>query len=334
MLTLALVGLGEQALSNLIPSLLNVKSARLQAVCDVDEKKIQDVHQLGLLINSYTDYKELLSKERIDVIFVACPPQVHVEVATYAMQRGIHVFVEKPPAETTAQLRSMISLAEQFSVKSGVGLNFRYASPYKKIQSIITTKQFGKPRYIDIQHLANKPKEPMWQIPSAVRSFLLAQAIHPLDLLVSQGTTITTKHIDFIRTDHGFIAVITISIDNDAMLGTITTGSLFPYFETQITIRSDMGTVVTLDSLWNVSISSPYLSTNFTEEPKRWSLNWNPSPLDSGYRRSGYLGEIQAFLDAILHDQDFEPSFESQLKVYELIDEIEAEYQRQFGTLL
>src|SRR5574341_2240464 len=46
----------------------------------------------------YLDYREMLEKERLDLVSIAVPTRFHYEVACTAIQRGVHVLVEKPLA--------------------------------------------------------------------------------------------------------------------------------------------------------------------------------------------------------------------------------------------
>jgi len=61
----------------------------------------------------YTDLDEALDRENIDYLFVATAPQSHIPIARKALERGIHVMVEKPPSIKPHQLEEAIEFAQK-----------------------------------------------------------------------------------------------------------------------------------------------------------------------------------------------------------------------------
>ena len=56
---------------------------------------------------AYTDYREMLAVEQPDVVSVAVPTVLHLEVATAVLEAGCHVLVEKPIAASVAEARTL-----------------------------------------------------------------------------------------------------------------------------------------------------------------------------------------------------------------------------------
>jgi len=54
-----------------------------------------------------------------------------------------------------------------------------------------------------------------------------------------------------------------------------------------------------------------------------WSQQWRPSPLDTGYDRIGFLGELAAFTAAASAGEPFRPALADLLPTYDLIDALE-----------
>ena len=61
---------------------------------------------------AYDDLHELLDRERLDVLHVCTPNDVHAEQALAALARGVHVVCEKPLAVSTGQAQQMIDAAQ------------------------------------------------------------------------------------------------------------------------------------------------------------------------------------------------------------------------------
>ena len=71
----------------------------LVAVADVDGRMVERAtHIYGA--RGYTDYREMLRHEDLDLVSIAVPTQIHRETALAALQRGCHTLVEKPIAST------------------------------------------------------------------------------------------------------------------------------------------------------------------------------------------------------------------------------------------
>src|SRR6266849_3992950 len=94
----ALIGCGEHARDNVLPSILQLSDSRLIAVCDPVAANMERAANLIADANRYDDYRKLLKDERVECLVVVAHPQLHFEIGVVALSRGIHVFVEKPPA--------------------------------------------------------------------------------------------------------------------------------------------------------------------------------------------------------------------------------------------
>jgi phthalate 4,5-cis-dihydrodiol dehydrogenase len=314
LINVAVIGCGEQAMDNLLPSLSSIQNADLVATCDLDLSLAKVAAQTFGVPRCYTNYLEMLESESVDAVVLAISPQVHYEIAKHTINEGIHTFIEKPPTVTTEQCRDLAKQAKSCGVVTAVGHNFRFAAQVQQMTQIASEKSFGQRTHLEIKYLASKPKSPLWGL-SLQRSFLLAQAIHPLDLLLAHQGRIRESFVKSRQYSNGAIWV---QLETDHFqenrTGSLMIGSCASHFQIDIEILSDQSQSVRLDSLWNLS--------HQTGE-KRCVVNRFPSPLDSGHGRSGYLGELQSFTDAILNGEPTAPSLEDEIRVYEVIDVIE-----------
>ena len=72
-------------------------------------------------VTGYADFRKLLDDAKPDLVSVAVPTVHHLEVASEAMERGIHVLIEKPIAETEHDGQRLIHLAKEYKVVLAVG---------------------------------------------------------------------------------------------------------------------------------------------------------------------------------------------------------------------
>ena len=94
MLKAGIVGLGKMGLSH--QSMVNAHpQIQLKSVCDTSDY-VLDVLSKYTGVKTYSDFRRMLDEESLDCVFVATPSRYHAEIVEAALQRGLHVFCEKP----------------------------------------------------------------------------------------------------------------------------------------------------------------------------------------------------------------------------------------------
>jgi phthalate 4,5-cis-dihydrodiol dehydrogenase len=320
-LKFGLVGIGAQTQENILPALLQIPDVQIVAACDVAVERAALLRRHVKDVALYDDVAGMIRNEALDALVVVCPPQAHRDIAQLAIEHGLNVFVEKPPCLNLEELTVLSAASLRARVVTGVGMNFRFARPIQHLRRIRQDAMFGRIAHIQLNHYANKPRTPLWGLSSTLRSFLLAQAIHTIDLAILFGGTIKEIHSD-VQNDNGCLIVeIGISFESGATAALLT-GTMFPYFEFDMKIVSNRSTMVQLDNLWNITLHEPDHVTRTGGVDKRWRAYWQPGPLDSGYARSGYQGELQGFVDSVRNGREFEADFACLLPTYRVIEEI------------
>ncbi|RML44873.1 Dehydrogenase [Pseudomonas syringae pv. ribicola] len=321
-LKVGIVGLGAQMQENLLPTLLQMPDIRIVAVCDSDRVRAEQINRFVSNVMITDNFDEMLASVALDAVIMACPPQAHRDLSFKAMARGVHVFVEKPPCFTLAELEELIAASHRANVITGVGMNFKFAKPMRQLRQMTSTEQFGKIVHIQLNHYASKPTSPLWGLDSTLRSFLLAQAIHTIDLGVTFGGG-ELRDIESRVQRHGDSLLVSLELQfTTGASVSLLSGTMFPYFEFDMKIVSSNSMMVELNNLWNITMHEPEHGTSATGPAKRWRGAWQPGPLDSGYERSGYFGELEQFFHAVRNNTAYEASFESLRPTYAVIESI------------
>src|SRR5262249_32745276 len=107
MIGIAVVGYGYWG-PNLVRNFANTDGAQVIAVSELDEVKLALAKRRHPTTVTTRDYRDLLRDPTIDAIAIATPVQTHYDLALKALRAGKHVFVEKPLAQTTDQVRHLI----------------------------------------------------------------------------------------------------------------------------------------------------------------------------------------------------------------------------------
>ena len=154
MIKAGVIGLGKMGLSHcgIIGGLSNV---HLQAVCDTSKLVIKAFEKYTK-VDCYKDYKKLIDSADIDCVIIAIPTKMHAMVVSYALQKGIHVFCEKPFVLNVDDGVKLTELAESNGLVSQVGFHNRYVGTFNKMRELILDSVIG-----DLYHFHAKSNGPV-----------------------------------------------------------------------------------------------------------------------------------------------------------------------------
>jgi predicted dehydrogenase len=93
------------------------------ALCDVDDVRAAEGYDAAPNAKRFTDFREMFDKmhKQIDAVVISTPDHTHFAAAMDAMERGIHVYVEKPLAHNIWQLRTLKKAAKHYKVVTQMG---------------------------------------------------------------------------------------------------------------------------------------------------------------------------------------------------------------------
>src|SRR3954471_2120070 len=96
---------------------------------------------------AYSDYRELLARDDIDVVDIVVPSHLHHEIASAALRAGKHLLLEKPMALTLDQCDDLIRIAREKKRILAVGHELRLSSLWGKVKEMIDAGFVGDPLY-------------------------------------------------------------------------------------------------------------------------------------------------------------------------------------------
>jgi UDP-N-acetyl-2-amino-2-deoxyglucuronate dehydrogenase len=198
---ISLVGCGGISGAH-IKSILNNSDAKLISVAD---NKIERAKKAALETGAkaYGDLDEMLDAEKPDVLHICTPHYLHVPMALNALERGIHVLIEKPCAVSLQELETLRKAQKRTGLKVGTCFQNRYNHSALQLKKMLedtekhgrllsvrgfVTWERGEDYYADDWH-GTLEKE--------CGGVLINQAIHTLDMLqyTAGGITAVTGHI-------------------------------------------------------------------------------------------------------------------------------------------
>jgi hypothetical protein len=119
-LNFAAIGSGGQGASNLGAA---APTENIVALCDVDDRRAAPTFNRFPNAPKYRDFRQMLDKEgkNIDAVIVATPDHMHATAAVWCMERGKHVYVQKPLVRTIWEARQLREAAAKYRVATQMG---------------------------------------------------------------------------------------------------------------------------------------------------------------------------------------------------------------------
>ncbi|NOX44579.1 MAG: Gfo/Idh/MocA family oxidoreductase [Caldiserica bacterium] len=137
-------------------------------------------------IRYYDDWRALLDREGLDIVAVATPPATHAEIACHAMERGIHVLIEKPLATTLEDAERIVATARRTGVRATVDLMMRYNPILSALREITRGGLLGRLFRVDVENYAAGDSLPPehwfwnWDLSGGI---LVEHGVHFFDLV-------------------------------------------------------------------------------------------------------------------------------------------------------
>lgn len=118
-LNIAVIGIGGQG----APNLSGVKSQNIVALCDVDERRGAKGFEAFPKVRRFTDFRKMFDamEKEIDGVVISTPDHTHFHPAWWAIERGKHVYLEKPLAHEVEEVRRLTEAARKKGLATQLG---------------------------------------------------------------------------------------------------------------------------------------------------------------------------------------------------------------------
>jgi predicted dehydrogenase len=139
---IGLVGAGKMGISHL--AIANAHpGAAVTAVADTSGY-VLSVLEKWAGVETYKDAAEMIAEAALDAVIVATPSATHFQCARQALERGLHVFVEKPLTLSSAESRALAELAGQRNRVNQVGFHNRFIGTFQEARRLVRAGALGQ----------------------------------------------------------------------------------------------------------------------------------------------------------------------------------------------
>ncbi|MBM4000748.1 MAG: Gfo/Idh/MocA family oxidoreductase [Planctomycetes bacterium] len=115
-------------------------------LCDIDSSRLASAAEKHPGAKVFRDYREMLASlgDAIDAVVVSTPDHTHAPAAMSALNRGKHVYCQKPLTHEVFEARQLRLVAERKGVATQMGIQVHSSSPYRRAVAMIQSGVIGK----------------------------------------------------------------------------------------------------------------------------------------------------------------------------------------------
>ena len=197
-----IVGVGSHMYRNLLPAMHHLP-IEIVAMCNRSaERLVRTIAEYRC--PGYLSASEMYDKEKLDAAIISVSPQQHPDLVCEALDRGLHVWLEKPPAVRVTEIERMIAHRGDRVVVIGFKKAFMPAT--QKAIEVINSPRYGHLRSILAMYPISIPAGGADVLESGEFTGWLGNGCHPLSLMIAAGGKVAAVTAHCSR--EGFGAVV------------------------------------------------------------------------------------------------------------------------------
>jgi len=312
--------------------MLKYARCRLQAVCDINEEAAAHNARVFGAQAVYTDIDTMLNQEDIDGVCVVGPHDMHFELGKKVLERGLPLFVEKPPAPDLASTLEMAALARANETFFMTGFMKRHGLAYVKARELINAGVFlPSVGFFKYAHWHTTPEN--------LPGMLMYMSIHIIDLALSffggVAEVMTCRSV----VNNTLSLGVTLRFTSGRWAQLMLDGSQ-PRIQERVEISGQVdgqNALIVIDNLQHLELHRQQhngidlLAPTMQDIEPHFELSdiqvWRPDyALPNMQQNSpfiqGFAGEIREFVDAVIEDRDPYPSMDDAINAMQVVDAI------------
>ncbi len=335
MIKVGLIGAGKMGISHL--SILGAHPD-VEVVGVVDTSKIvNEVLDKYAPFETFYDMDKMLNKNSPDAVFVAVPTKHHALIVEELLERGIHVFVEKPFCLNLPQGEMLVRLANKYRLVNQVGYHNKFIATFEEVKNFIDNGYLGR-----ITHFMGEAYGPVvtkkntgsWRSnPDEGGGCLMDYASHVIDLINYLISPICKVHGSILKpiyssnVDDSVYSLLETETKVTGVLSVNWSEETFRKMFTSITINGTEGKVICDSTEIKVFFKSSRCPEGYTKGWNNKYISELTPTVDFYLRGEEYTAQIDYFIKSILGEvPNDKNTFASALMTDHVISKIKNNY--------
>jgi UDP-N-acetylglucosamine 3-dehydrogenase len=299
----AVIGCGAIAESCHIPGYLSHPAVSEVILCDTVPRILEEVQGKFRVEKGYTDFDEVLKKEKPDILSICTPNYLHAGMICTAAKKDIHVLCEKPMALKLSDGEKIRKAMTANRIKLMVGFSHRFGVMNLKARSMLEHGRIGRPFSLRIR-FGHEGPYPGWgktgwynEKNKAGQGVLMDMGVHAIDLarfFMGDIRSVLASTATFFKKTQ---------LDDNALLMVQFEKEAHGYIDVSWTSKAGFNGVEIYGSGGTLIVDYQKGLRFFDGE----SAKWKKVVVEE--EQGSWKSEVHSFVDCILQDDDPEPGF-------------------------
>ncbi|TME07758.1 MAG: inositol 2-dehydrogenase [Chloroflexi bacterium] len=299
-LKIGLIGAGRIGRMHAANLTTHIPSVELIMVADVLEENARQCAKRYAIPFPTQDYHAILDRPDIEAVVICSSTDTHASIIKEAAQAGKHIFCEKPIALNLPSIDRALDAVARAGVKLQLGFNRRFDASYSRVRQAVEQGETGRLQQLHI--ISRDPAPPLIEYIPGSGGLFLDMTIHDFDMArflagseVDEVFVMAGVMVDPAIGEVGDVDTATILLRfSNGVIGTIENCRRAAYgYDQRVEVLGSAGAVRTENKYSNTAIISDSSSIR-RDLPLHFYIE--------RYTQS-YVTEIEAFVDAVLHDK-------------------------------
>lgn len=300
LLKMGLIGAGRIGHVHAAHLTTRIPSAELVMVADVFEENAKQCAKRYAIPSATQDYHALLDRSDIEAVMICSSTDTHARIIVEAAQARKHIFCEKPIALDLPQIDRALDAVARAGIKLQLGFNRRFDASYRRVRQAVEQGETGRLHQLHI--ISRDPAPPPIEYIGGSGGLFLDMTIHDFDMArfligseVDEIFAMAGVMVDPAIGEAGDVDTATILLHfTNGVIGTIENCRRAAYgYDQRVEVLGSAGAVRTENMYSNTAIISDSRSVR-CDLPLHFYIE--------RYTES-YITEMEAFVDAVLHDK-------------------------------
>jgi len=307
MIKVALIGAGKMGISHL--SILGAHpDVQITGVSDTS-KMVLDVFKKFTTFPGFTDYEQMLNEVDADAVFVAVPTKFHASMIRKVLEKGKHVFAEKPFCLSVEEGKELVEMAAARKLVNQVGYHNKFVGTFRELKRIVQGGYLGELFHFTGEAygpVVIRPKQGNWRAdPAEGGGCLMDYASHVIDLIndtvgpIQKVKGAVLKPLFSKSVDDSVSSLLELSNGLSGVLLVNWSDITYRKMSTSITVQGSKGKIIC-----DANELKVYFNSN--EFPEGYSKGWNvkyvtdlTDPVAFYLRGEEYSSQVDYFIKAV-----------------------------------
>ncbi len=298
-LTIGLIGAGRIGRVH-AANLARLPAADVRLVADVNEAAARQCAEQTGIPQASGDYHAILTNPAIAAVVICASTDTHARIIAEAAEAGKHIFCEKPIALDLTAIDQALAAVARAGVKLQIGFNRRFDANYRRVHDAIAGGEIGQLQLLHI--ISRDPAPPPLEYIRVSGGIFLDMTIHDFDMArfltgseAEEVYTMAAVTVDPAIGAAGDVdtAVIMLRFANGAIVTIDNCRQAVYGYDQRVEALGSAGAIQTANNYPNAAVISDAHSVH-----RDLPLNFFMERYTDSFR-----AEMQAFVDAVLHDR-------------------------------